>query len=39
MMVKMVDGKRVEGSSRGGLGDDENGGGSRGSKGGDVDKY
>ena len=39
MMVKMVDVKRVEGSSRGGLGDDENGGGGRGSKGGEVDRY
>ena len=38
-MVKMVDVKRVEGSSRGGLGNDENGGGGRGSKGGDVDRY
>ena len=32
MMVKRVDVKRVEGSSCGGLGDDENGGGGRGTK-------
>ena len=38
VMVKMVDVKRVEGSSCGGLGDDENGGGGRGSKGGRVDR-
>ena len=37
-MVKMVDVKRVEGSSCGGLGDDENGGGGRGSKGGRADR-